>query len=182
MSVYKPSEDTYLLIDTLRELGGEFGRAVEVGSGSGIVSAVLTELAEEVHATDLSLEAARSTAERLKSVGAWSRCHVVCCDMLSAYRVGELFDLLASNPPYLEPERVENKTVEGGWSFLVKLVEEASKRMRRGGMFLAVVSTQTERLEMVLEKLEKLGFSASFVGSVRLFFEELRVLKAVYEM
>ncbi len=178
--VYKPSEDTLFLIDALKEIEERLGTAVEVGSGTGEVTKALSQLSEETHATDISFKAARITAEALKKTGVWNRCHVVCCDLLSAYRSAEIFDLIVSNPPYLEPENLGDSSIEGGWRFLIRLFEQAAERIRLGGRVLLVVSSQTRNLREVLRRARELGFSTIFARRTRLFFEELKILEATY--
>lgn len=178
--VYKPSEDTLFLIDTLRDIKERFQRAVEVGSGTGEVTKTLASLSEETHATDISFKAARITVESLKKAEVWNRCHVVCCDLLSAYRSIEAFDLIVSNPPYLEPEDMGDSSIEGGWRFLVRLFEQAAERVKIGGRVLLVVSSQTQNIREVLRRARELGFSAAFTRRTKLFFEELKILEATY--
>ena len=178
--VYEPSEDTLLLLRAVEGLGKRFKRAVEIGSGSGLISARLGELSEEVHAVDISLNAIRRTRDLLKRSGVWGRAHPLCGDLLTAYRSSKLFDLIVSNPPYLEPE-VGDRAVEGGWRLVDRLVEDASKRIERGGVLLIVVSSLTSNLESILEKLRREGFSIKVVDKAKLFFEELSAVKCVKE-
>lgn len=104
-----PRPETELLIDRARELASELARApriADVGTGSGClaVTAALEIEASEVTALDLSagaLEVARGNAERL---GASVR--FVEGDGLEALEGP--FDLILSNPPYIDPsERAE---------------------------------------------------------------------------
>jgi len=178
--VYGPSEDTLLLLRAIEGLGKRFKRAVEIGSGSGLISARLGELSDEVHAVDISLNAIRRTRDLLKRSGVWGRAHPVCGDLLTAYRSSKLFDLIVSNPPYLEPE-VGDRAIEGGWRLVDRLVEDASKRIERGGVLLIVVSSLTSNLESILEKLRGEGFSIKVVDKAKLFFEELLAVKCVKE-
>ena len=177
--VYKPSDDTWLLLEALKSIGS-FGRGVEVGSGSGIISLELTKHLKEVVATDVDWSAVTATKTMLRSSDRWSECHVVCCDCLSAFREGRVFELLVSNPPYLEPEGLDDRAVEGGGRFLERLLEDASKRLEKGGVMLLVVSSLTSRLDKILRMAEKLGFRVEVASRRRLFFEELMILQAEY--
>ena len=176
--VYQPSEDTLLLLRAVEGLGRRFKRAVEIGSGSGLVSARLGELSDEIHSVDISLNAVKKTMDRLKRSGVWGRAHPLCGDLLTAYRSSKLFDLIVSNPPYLEPE-IGDRAIEGGWKFIDRLVEDASKRIKRGGVLVLVVSSLTSNLESIFEKLRREGFSIEVMDKVKLFFEELSAVKCV---
>jgi len=176
--VYQPSEDTLLLLKVVEGLGKRFKRAVEIGSGSGLVSARLGELSDEIHSVDISLNAVEKTRDRLKRSGVWGRAHLLCGDLLTAYRSSKLFDLIVSNPPYLEPE-IGDRAIEGGWKLINRLVEDSSKRIERRGVLLIVVSSLTSNLESIFEKLRKEGFSTDVVDKVKLFFEELSAVKCV---
>ena len=178
--VYRPSEDTLLLLRVVEGLGKRFKRPIEIGSGSGLVSARLGEFSDETHAVDISLDAMRRTRDLLKRRGMWGRAHLLCGDLLTAYRSSELFDLIVSNPPYLEPE-VGDQAIEGGWKLIDRLVEDASKKIKRGGVLLIVVSSLTSNLEFIFNKLRRRGFSIEIVGKAKLFFEELLAVKCVKE-
>lgn len=92
--VYKPSEDTFLLLGALDVRPGE--RVLEVGTGSGFV-AVHAASAGTVVATDvdpLAVRTARENARRNRRDVA-----VVRTDLAQAIR--GRFDVVAFNPPYL---------------------------------------------------------------------------------
>ena len=177
--VYQPSEDTLLLLKAVERLGRRFKRAVEIGSGSGLVSARLGEFSDEIHSVDISLNAVKKTRDLLlKRSRVWGRAHPLCGDLLTAYRSSKLFDLIVSNPPYLEPE-IGDRAIEGGWKLIDRLVEDSSKRIERGGVLLIVVSSLTSNLKSIFEKLRREGFSIEVVDKVKLFFEELSAVKCV---
>lgn len=176
--VYPVSEDTLLLIDAIKSIRERVPRGVEVGSGSGVVAEALAEKVHELHVTDISPKAVAETAQRLKQAGFWSRSHVVCCSLLSPYRE-RVFDVMVSNPPYLPPEGLGDRSFEGGWPLISNLISEASRKLRRRGIFLMVLSSLTKPFEEAASLLTRQGFEVKWVERLKLFFEELRVLKAV---
>jgi release factor glutamine methyltransferase len=100
--VYEPSDDTFMLLDAL---GDARGRALEIGTGSGIVAIWLAKRGLDVVATDINPHAlvlARANARRngvaLEAVGT---------DMFDGIR--GLFDTIVFNPPYL-PTAAEDIT------------------------------------------------------------------------
>ena len=210
--VYEPAEDSFLLADVaLKELGksgeaeklrksGEFKenegaekfrewgkfkpekRVLEVGAGSGFVSAVLraNNPAVRVLATEINPHAARCAKE--------NGVEVIRTDMFKGLKSGGtdgLFDLILFNPPYLptsEEERVSgwlNYAFDGGISgreTLDRFLDEVKKYLRPGGKVLLLISSITG-VEEVEKKMEGLGFKVEIVGRKKVSFEELLVVR-----
>ncbi|MGH9877981.1 MAG: methyltransferase, partial [Nitrososphaerales archaeon] len=102
---YKPSEDTFLLAECLRDASGR--TAMEIGTGSGYLSELLAKRFSTVVATDIDMDAIRQAKERVKDVT------FVCCD--SSYAITNMkFDLIVMNPPYLPSNEIMDMTVDGG--------------------------------------------------------------------
>ncbi|MEM7311327.1 MAG: peptide chain release factor N(5)-glutamine methyltransferase [Planctomycetota bacterium] len=101
-----PRPETELLVDRARERAGERQglRVLDVGTGSGCIAISLAlELDEaEVLAVDISpaaLAVARSNAERLGAA-----VELLEGDGLGPAAARGPFDLIASNPPYVDPK------------------------------------------------------------------------------
>lgn len=122
--VYEPSEDSYLLMDSLEAdsqfLQGRFGSRVplilEIGTGSGIVVTFLQRLilpGAICIASDVNRHACRtvlntaSANETIHSGGLSPRDAIDTCQMAltSGIRKGEI-DVLLFNPPYVPAEDV----------------------------------------------------------------------------
>jgi len=176
--VYPVSEDTLLLIDAVKSIEERLLRGVEVGSGSGAVAEALADRVYELHVTDISPKAVEETARRLKRAGVWNKSHVICCSLLSPYRE-RVFDIIVSNPPYLPSEDLGDKSFEGGWALISNLVSEASRKLKERGILLIVFSSLTKSFEEAASSLIREGFKVKWSKSLRLFFEELRILEAV---
>ncbi|PVU69242.1 methyltransferase, partial [Sulfolobales archaeon SCGC AB-777_K09] len=99
--VYEPSDDSALLLDIVEAVKGE--KALEVGSGSGIISVKLAKLGAEVVSVDINPWASLATklTGRLNGVDV----NVVNCDLSSCFRDQE-FDLSVFNPPYLPSQEI----------------------------------------------------------------------------
>ncbi|RLE58747.1 MAG: protoporphyrinogen oxidase [Thermoprotei archaeon] len=96
--VYPPSEDSFLLYDSIPK---EYvKRALDVGSGTGILTLKLTEIADYVVAIDVSSKACRNTLHNVKLNKRYKRADVVRGDLLNPFRKGS-FQLILFNPPYL---------------------------------------------------------------------------------
>ena len=164
--VYRPSEDTYLLYDYLKEAGARGLRAVEIGSGTGAVSLLLAR-ENWVLSVDLKPEAARCTWLNAKANGLDGQVDVLCCDSLSAVREGRLFDLVVFNPPYVPTDSVEAEDASwsggrGGVEVASKFLRDSVARLKRGGEVVCVLSS-----------LMDLGNLAEVVEEARLSFETL---------
>lgn len=117
--VYDPSEDSFLLLDTLekeipflRELQPNL--AVEIGSGSGIVITALSMTLGGkccCFATDINPQACLATV----NTGVLNNININCLnmDLLSSFK-HNLFDLILFNPPYVVTE--SNEIVSNGLS------------------------------------------------------------------
>jgi len=138
-----PRPETELVVETALKLGAR--RIVDVGCGSGAIAVTLRlETQAEVCGTDISAAAlcvARDNARRLEA-----RVEFVQCDVLAAIADASM-DLIVSNPPYVplgdraglqrEVREYEPEAAlfagPTGFEIYQRLVDEASRLLRRGG-------------------------------------------------
>jgi release factor glutamine methyltransferase len=104
-------------LDALCRRGERPTLVLDVGTGSGAIAVTVALEAPRarVVATDVSLgalETARANAERH---GVASRVAFVGCDVFSALKCGDRFDVVVSNPPYV---------AEGEWAGLPSAVRD----------------------------------------------------------
>jgi len=183
--VYEPAEDSFLLAEAaLKEAKPEI-RILEIGTGSGFVSAVLLANLKDINliATEINPHAALC-AKR-------NGVQVIRTDLFGGIKseVPETrFDLILFNPPYLptcEEEKVEgwlNYAFDGGVSGRVTLerfLNEVRAYLKPGGRILVLISSLTG-LEEVTEKMNSLGFRVEISGRKKISFEELIVLKGEF--
>ena len=83
-----PRPETELLVEAVLRLRPKRGRAIDVGTGSGAIAVTLGAIG-----CDLSWEALQVARGNGASP-------LVCCDLLSCFG-DEVFDVVASNPPYV---------------------------------------------------------------------------------
>ncbi|CAB1328066.1 unnamed protein product, partial [Coregonus sp. 'balchen'] len=124
--VYEPAEDTFLLIDALEQDADRLKKispsvCLEVGSGSGVVSAFLASVIGPTAlylCTDVNPEAAQCTLET-------SRCNGVSLQPIITDLVDSLLprlcgkvDVLLFNPPYVvtPSEEVGSQGIEAAWA------------------------------------------------------------------
>ncbi|KKH48944.1 HemK2/MTQ2 family protein methyltransferase [Methanosarcina sp. 1.H.A.2.2] len=180
--VYEPAEDSFLLADAALEEAEPGMHILEIGAGSGFVSAVLRANIKGIRvlATEINPHAARCA----KANGV----EVIRTDLFKGLKPENRktsFDLILFNPPYLptsEEEKVPgwlNYAFDGGASgreTLDRFLDEVRNYLSPGGKILVLISSITG-LEAVKEKMEKMGFKVDVVGRKKISFEELMVVR-----
>lgn len=144
-----PRQDTETLCEeAIARAGDSAPRVLDVGTGSGAlaVSIALACVGADVTAVDVSADAlcvARENAQRLKA-----RVRFLQSDLFEAL-AGERFDLIVSNPPYIESDEIDTLQREvlreprlaldggaDGLSFYRRLCGEAPAHLFGGGALL----------------------------------------------
>jgi methylase of polypeptide subunit release factors len=118
-------------------------RALDVGTGSGVLALVLARAGARVTATDLSPAALASAAEDAARLGL--QIEPVQADLFPEGR----FDLVACNPPWLPGEAVtplERAVYDPGGRFLSRFLAEVALHLAPGGEAWLVLSDLDERL------------------------------------
>lgn len=125
-AVYDPAEDTFSLMDALEQEKDVLGAltsplCVEIGSGSGCVSAFLAQIARGAYiCTDINPAAAACTAETAAENG----CALAPINtyLVDGLRVDGQVDILVFNPPYVptsdaeEAAEQERASLGGAWA------------------------------------------------------------------
>ncbi|HDN64959.1 MAG TPA: hypothetical protein ENF23_01465 [Methanosarcinales archaeon] len=179
-AIYEPAEDSYLLIDAaLNEIAGSKQRLriIEIGTGSGIVTAAMMQDAPEHRyaATDISPHAV--TCARA------NRVPVIRADLFSGIR--GRFDLIIFNPPYLPtaPDERVDGWLDYAWNggadgraVINRFLEQAPAFLTDRGSILLLLSSLTG-IEAVRERMAPAGLLVHEVASVRCPGERLVVLR-----
>lgn len=174
--IYPASEDTLLLAWFVGRIAPA-RVAVEVGCGSGLVTAELANRSEYVVGIDISERAVLATKSR---TAALPNVDVVVSDKLAAVRSSSV-DLVVSNPPYLPCDYCDEPLWCGGTTgveFSEELVAQASETLRTDGSLVILTSSLSDvgRLiecmrktlgEVVVEEEHRIGL-----------FETLYILRA----
>ncbi|MDQ3848628.1 MAG: methyltransferase [Thermoproteota archaeon] len=174
--MYTPSDDTFLLADSLSQYNG--WRALEIGVGSGLLLNILKENFVYVVGSDIDLRSLQHCKQQISSS---SNVLLVCCDAGSAFGSNK-FDFIISNPPYLPNEEdrdMVDPTVYGGPAGIeatVHFVNSALPLLAKGGKMLVVISSLAdpsnfERM-IVKNKIQK-----KIVREKRLFYETLSIVE-----
>jgi release factor glutamine methyltransferase len=182
--VYEPAEDSFLLADAALKEAKPGMNILEIGTGSGFISAVLLANLKYIRlvATEINPHAARCAKA--------NAVEVIRTDLfkgLKPRRSETLFDLILFNPPYLPTSKEEkvpgwlNYAFDGGISgrgTLDQFLDEVRDYLKPGGKILVLISSITG-LDAVKEKMEKLGFAVEVVARKKVSFEELMVVRGI---
>lgn len=175
--VYEPSEDSFLLAEAaLTEIRGT-EKILEIGCGSGIISAFIKA---NTDATIVGIDVNPYAVKCSKENGI----DVIRGDLLNCIR-GK-FDIIIFNPPYI-PTPVEERTddwintaLDGGYDgrrIIFAFLEAAGKHLTDRGKILMLISSITG-IEQVKSKLESLNYAVKDSVQEKYMFEKLLVLVA----
>jgi release factor glutamine methyltransferase len=128
---------------------------LEIGTGSGAIAISLAKEVRNIYivATDISRKALLLAKENAKSAGTLHQIEFVNGDLFGPFRSmrdQEAFDLILSNPPYIDRSEIQRLTREvrdyepitaldggeDGMAFYQKISSQAPSYLRRGGWLL----------------------------------------------
>lgn len=180
--VYEPAEDSFLLADAALIEAKPGMRILEIGTGSGFVSAVLHANLKDIRVVATEINPHAAHCAKINGV------EVIRTDLFKGLKPRHqetLFDLILFNPPYLPTSGEEkvpgwlNYAFDGGISgreTLDRFLDEVKDYLMPGGEILVLISSITG-LEAVKTKMEKLGFVVEVVARKKVSFEELMVVR-----
>lgn len=120
-------------------------RALDVGTGTGVLAFVLARAGATVTASDLSEAALRSTAEDAARLGLAERVQPIRADLFPE----GAFDLVVCNPPWLPAEAVtplDRAIYDPGGAFLARFLGGLRAHLAPGGEGWLILSDLAERL------------------------------------
>ncbi|XP_067116506.1 methyltransferase N6AMT1 isoform X1 [Osmerus mordax] len=193
IDVYEPAEDSFLLIDALEQDAEKLKQmsptvCLEVGSGSGVVSAFLASVvgpASLYICTDVNPAAAQCTMET-------SLCNKVCLQPVITDLVDTLLprlsgkvDVLLFNPPYVvtPPEEVGSRGIEAAWAggergreVMDRVFPLVPQLLSKKGLFYLVTVAENNP-EEIISVLAEAGLQGASCLSRRAGRESLSVLR-----
>ncbi|KAM6290205.1 methyltransferase N6AMT1 [Porphyrio hochstetteri] len=192
--VYEPAEDTFLLLDALEQDAARLRQAgieicLEIGSGSGVVSAFLASSVIGSNTlyicTDINPMAAYCTQE----TALLNNVHLqpVITDLVKGLspRLNGTVDLLLFNPPYVvtPSEEVESHGIEASWAggkkgreVMDRVFPLVPDLLSPGGLFY-LVTIKENNPDEILETMKKCGLEGTRVLSRQAGQEVLTILK-----
>ncbi len=199
--VYPPSEDTFLLCDTIKQelTGRRFATGVDLGCGTGLTSLVLSEFTYHVFAVDVNPYAVELCKHNVKLNELDDRITVLKSDLFE--RLPDRYDVIVFNPPYLPRSEgsvgsvgseVEDGndlsgskgsgsdwfdlSLYGGVDLLIRFVDEVSNHLKEDGILLLLMSSLTPPYP-ILKYSDSKGISFESVSEKQFFFETLYVYR-----
>ncbi|MCX9025146.1 MAG: class I SAM-dependent methyltransferase [Candidatus Methanoperedens sp.] len=173
--VYEPCEDSFLLAQAALSIIQNSEKILEVGCGTGIISAVIQNNTQAlITGIDINPHAAKCTKE--------NGVDAIIGDLLSCIK-GK-FDIIIFNPPYLPTKDEErtgdwiNAALDGGndgRQIINRFLEEACDHLVENGRILMLVSSFTG-IEEVKSRMDSLGYNVEEKSKERYNFEELLVI------
>ena len=165
---YPPSEDTFFLVDNIENETGDF--ALDIGSGSGYLTKLLSENFSFVVGTDINYKVLKHQTYKTKNL--------VCCNGSDALIIK--FDLIVCNLPYLATDKILDIATDGGAEGLeipLKIIKSAIPCLNTAGKFLFVTSSLSN-YQALIDATKKEGLAAKIIAKKKLFFEELILIEA----
>lgn len=165
---YPPSEDTFFIASNIENERGF--SALDVGSGSGYLTKMLSEQFSFVVGTDINPDVLKNQTYKTPNI--------ICCNGSDAIRFE--FDLIVCNLPYLATDEILDVATDGGaegFEIPKKILDSVVGSIKKGGKFVFVTSSLSN-YERLIDYAQKLGMSAKIIAKKRLFFEELILVEA----
>ncbi|KAH7345112.1 putative methylase [Rhizoctonia solani] len=199
MRVYEPAEDTFLLLDALEEDVDHLralkpGVCVEVGSGSGCVSAFLGRILENepclIVTTDINPRAAKCTEATGQQNGV--SLNAVICDLVHPlrHRLHGHIDVLIFNPPYVPTEEDEamiaqsQGEIAGAWAggfdgmaVTNRLLDELDSMLSPKGCFYLVALKQNNPQGIIDRMREQWSLDGKVILQRRAGREHLSIIR-----
>jgi release factor glutamine methyltransferase len=171
--VYSPSDDSFLMMNSIptRAIAGK--SVLDLGTGSGILGLYCAMHRALVTVSDIDELALQHTRKAAELLGA--ELSFVKSDIFSNIR--ESYDFVLFNAPYLPSMTVEDKTVDGGpmgSDVIRRFLLELPNHLNNDGAAFLLVSSLNNTLAFIEEHSE---FECCQVARRPLFFEELQVLR-----
>lgn len=165
---YPPSEDTFFIVSNIENEKGI--SALDVGSGSGYITKMLSEKFSFVIGTDINFDVLTNQTYKTQNI--------VCCNGADA--INSEFDLIVCNLPYLATDEILDITTDGGkdgFEIPKKIFDSVTKKVRKKGKFIFVTSSLSN-YQKLIDYAQKLGLNAKIIAKKKLFFEELILVEA----
>lgn len=194
--VYEPSDDSYLFMDALREDAPFINTfsdtnisCLEVGSGSGIVSAHFSAVLDrlQIHhtmtAVDVNPLALKATSATYLNNKVKADC--VRSDLTSCIRSSSI-DVILFNPPYVPtgPEEMLSFGIEAAWAggengrkVIDRFLLKEMPRVVRAKTLLYLVLIEANIPSEVIGLMQSNGFDEKLLKEKKSYREKLRVYR-----
>lgn len=165
---YPPSEDTFFIASNIENEKGF--SALDVGSGSGYLTKLLSEKFTFVIGTDINFVVLKNQTYKTPNI--------ICCNGSDALNFE--FDLIVCNLPYLATDEILDVATDGGaegFEIPKKIFDSVINSMKKDGKFIFVTSSLSN-YEKLIDYAQKLGLDTQIIAKKKMFFEELILVEA----
>lgn len=169
MKIYEPREDSFLLFEVI-EKQKKVENALDMGTGSGILSLELAKHAKNVIAVDINKEAIKEFNKIIKK-NQIKKIKTINSDLFS--KVTGKFDLIVFNPPYIPTTKIDFIDLDGGKNgteIIERFLKDARKHLTKNGKILLLTSSLNKNINLLFKKYE---YSAKKLSEKKIFFEKL---------
>jgi len=165
--MYKPSDDTFLLAECIKDLSGDY--ALDICTGSGYIASILSKNFKYVFATDIDINAL------LYAKMLYNNIQFICCKGASC--LNRKFDLITLNPPYLPSNEIEDITIDGGKEGVEVTLDIMSDciRLMHNYTRMLIVSSSLANINKILNLKD---FKCKIIRSKRIGFEDIVIIEA----
>jgi len=180
-TVYEPTEDSFLLADSVNVEKGK--TLLDLGCGAGLVSVLASQQGAIVTAADFNPDALEIAIKNSKNYGFDIK--TIETDMFS--NITEKYDYIYFNPPYLPHEDIDDelakKTPElarawdggkEGRKYIDIFLNEYREHLNGGGKAYLLNSSLND-ITKTTDSLDKQNVKYAMVGKKELFFEKLYI-------
>ncbi|MCD6432138.1 50S ribosomal protein L11 methyltransferase [Candidatus Bathyarchaeota archaeon] len=183
-SVYEPAEDSFLFAENLKVPDG--ASVIDMGTGCGILGIIAAENASKVVAVDINPHAVRCTKKNAKLNNVENKMFFLRGDLFTPIKLGEKFDLILFNAPYLPSESLVGKSwLEQAWTggvngreLIDRFINEVPQYLEKNGCALLMQSSLSN-VDETLRKFEENGLKAVIIAEQDVpFFETIVLVKA----
>jgi release factor glutamine methyltransferase len=183
-NVYEPAEDSLLFAENLAIRESDV--VLDMGTGCGILGVIAAKKASKVLATDINPYAVHCAKENARLNGVLNKLSFLQCDLFSAVKFEEKFDVVLFNAPYLPSKRVDDDSWLGrAWSggakgrwVIDRFIREVPKYLKQDGLVF-LMQSNLSGLYRTLQRFEESGLKASIIAKRDLpFFETIMLVKA----
>lgn len=165
---YSPAEDTFFIAENIENEKGN--SALDVGSGSGYLTKLLSKNFSLVIGTDINFPVLKNQTYKTE--------HLVCCNGADALNCD--FDLVVCNLPYLATDEILDVATDGGaegFEIPKKILDSVSNKIKPSGKFIFVTSSLSN-YQKLIDYTQNLGLKSQIIAKKKLFFEELILVES----
>lgn len=171
-----PRPETELLVDMAIYWGGQGGRILDLCTGSGAIAVVLKHSRPDldVYASDISDKALKVARKNALRILGKQKVNFIQGDLFAPFK-NEKFNLIVSNPPYIdnmlkgklqreidyEPE-IALFTGNQGKTIIEKIIEESADHLEENGILILEIGSDQQAF--VQHKGESSGFKVSVLN------------------